>query len=746
MGEPPTNATPSQATAPQASDASGAGADLSPLEPAQAAPGAVPSGLDGLARIWARVKEHKILQWTLAYLGAALALAHGTEIVTQAFEWPHAVPRAVVALLALGLPIAVTLAWYHGHRGARQVTGAEAAIISLLMVIAAVLLVVFVRPSAEHGAAPVAAPEPAAAQATSASKAEPAPPARASAGKPRLAILPFENLSPDPANAFFADGLHEEILSALVNRAPGLEVISRTTMMSYKGRPVTIEQVAQDLGVTHVLEGSVRREGEDVRLTLQLIDAKNDGHLWSQSYDRKLVKAMTLQSEVAGEVAAQLSVKLAGAAAPPTKDPEAYDLYLKARLERQRLNGLFPLEAWRAVEAMLDQALARDPAFGLAYLERFRLNWLLFFQNFDTSLKAIELIRADLATARHLLPGDPRVTVGEAFWAQLDQDNERALALLAAVEARGSEDPDALQLKADILVRKGLAPDSLPIIARAIALDPSNPFLLTYRWFAAMYARQPKLALEALNDAAARVPDLAPLLRNLQGLTVTLWIRDPRALAEVMERTRIDPQSTPAQIRPAAMTYYLVEGKYAEARRTIDEFGADTLSAEFLRFFILAPGIGPTPVAEQRGWLDLLLGDTTSAAKDGAKVLAFVARQEETKWNRWFLRMLTAEGQLFAGNKEETVKSAQAALALAPRAADAANWAIAAGTVAMVFAWAGEKDKAVALLEELSAAMPGLLPGQIVHEPRYTVPLAANARFKALVTKLEAQMAATKLE
>ncbi len=157
-------------------------------------------------------------------------------------------------------------------------------------------------------------------------------------GKPRLAILPFENLSPDPANAFFADGLHEEVLSTIAQRVPGLEVISRTTMMSYRhDPPKPLAEVARELGATHLIEGSVRREANKVRLTLQLIDARTDVHLWSQNYDRTLTGALTLQSDVAGEVASQLSLQLVGgpqSALPLTRSPEAYDLYLKARLAR----------------------------------------------------------------------------------------------------------------------------------------------------------------------------------------------------------------------------------------------------------------------------------------------------------------------------------------------------------------------------------------------------------------------------
>src|SRR6185436_6884454 len=151
-------------------------------------------------------------------------------------------------------------------------------------------------------------------------------PAALAAQNYRLSVLPFENLSPDPANAFFADGMHEEILSSLAN-VPNLEVISRTTMMQYRRAPRSVADITKELRVTHVLEGTVRREGTLVRMTLQLIDARNDRHLWSRTFDRKLTDVMTLQSQVAAEIAGQLRRSLLpNAGLPPSRNPAAYDL------------------------------------------------------------------------------------------------------------------------------------------------------------------------------------------------------------------------------------------------------------------------------------------------------------------------------------------------------------------------------------------------------------------------------------
>jgi TolB-like protein len=134
----------------------------------------------------------------------------------------------------------------------------------------------------------------------------------ASSQAPRIAILPFENLSPDPGNAFFTDGLHDEILSTLAQRAPGLEVISRTTMMRYRTNPASARLIATELGANYLMEGTVRREDDEVRVTLRLIDARNDRQIWSRQYDRTLRSALMLQSEVAADVAGQLATRLAG--------------------------------------------------------------------------------------------------------------------------------------------------------------------------------------------------------------------------------------------------------------------------------------------------------------------------------------------------------------------------------------------------------------------------------------------------
>jgi TolB-like protein/DNA-binding winged helix-turn-helix (wHTH) protein len=562
-----------------------------------------------------------------------------------------------------------------------------------------------------------------------------------SSGKPRIAVMPFANLSPDPTNAFFTDGMQEEILTALANSAPGLEVISRTTMMTYKDHPATVAQVTKDLGCTHVLEGSVRREGDHVRLTLQLIDAKSDGRIWSQNYDRQLGSAMTLQSEVAGEVASQLSVKLAGAgqaAAPQTKDPVAYDLYLKARLAAQKLNW-DPVEPWEKVEAQYNQAIERDATFLLAYVERFRLRSWMFRYNIDTSQKFLDSIRADLDAIGRLAPKDPVFLVAQASWAATNHEYDRALALLSAAEAAGLAGSNALLVKADIMAHMGLIEEALALSTRAAALDPKNPEVLGSRAYVLQIARRPAEAMKALKLQSAFLP-------GGQGQEYQAFLRydvtgDMHALAEFLDRLRV---RVPGEFADDGQAWLLVlQHRYAEARLILDRLPKQSPAVPTN---FPSEGVGDVPIAAWRGQIDLLLGDSSEAAKDGRLVLEFVADQEVTKYNAWFLRHLTADGRLFTGDKAGALAAADEALALAPRAPDAMRWVIASAEVARIYAWAGAQAKAVAILEELSTSVPGMQPARITRDPMYSVPLANNARFQSLVKKLEAQMAATKLE
>jgi TolB-like protein len=312
------------------------------------------------AALWARIRDHKVLQWGLAYLGAALAIAHGGELLGHTFNWPELTNRILMGSLIVGLPVALALAWYHGHRSLKSISAAEATIISLLVVIGAGLLIVFARAPVE-GSHEVASHATLASPAAAASSAMPSAESKAIAAPkgPSIAVLPFVNMSSDPEQEYFSDGLAEELLNQLAHLS-NLRVIGRTSSFAFKGKNQDLRAIGQALGVDHILEGSVRKAGNRVRITAQLIDPATGSHLWSEAYDKQLGDIFAIQEEIARTVAANLRVTIDNDLGEVnTRNLEAYDEYLHAMRGDGVLETIEHLE--RAVEI--------DPQFTGAWLK-----------------------------------------------------------------------------------------------------------------------------------------------------------------------------------------------------------------------------------------------------------------------------------------------------------------------------------------------------------------------------------------
>ena len=439
------------------------------------------------------------------------------------------------------------------------------------------------------------------------------PAAAAVPARPRIAVLPFTNLSPDPAQAFFTDGMHEEVLTALTNSGAAIDVISRTTMMTLRQNPKTVAQLREELNVDYVVEGSVRREGEDVRLTLQLIDARTDSHISSENFDRKLVNAMTLQSEVASAVASKLAVQVSPAAATlnaqPTTDPVAYDLYLQAKLAQRLLSGISGPAARDRVIDLYGQAIARDPEFGLAYLARASMGP-------DTRLQLAtwtQQANADLAAARRLLGDDPRIGLIEAFNTTGGpfQYPQRALPIFEAAEARGLNDPEFLSSKATALMAAGRAEDALVLRRRLVSLDPANPQLLVGLSADAFMARQPQEAVKVVDRLIAQLPpDAHEIWRGFQKAIRFQFTGDVQNLEPPSEI--VPPGIDPAVRQDNILNVLQFKGRYAEMLQRLATVRGPLMPMDSL-FQAYNLGLPPPLVAQPRGWTRLLMGDYAAA-------------------------------------------------------------------------------------------------------------------------------------
>jgi serine/threonine-protein kinase len=299
-----------------------------------------------------RLKERKLFQWALAYLAGAWLVLQAMEVTAEPFGWPLALQRGVTILLVVGFFVALVLAWYHGEKARQRVSGPELLMITALLAIAAILLAIL-KPEADPPTTPYLA-------------------VPVEGEKPAIAVLPFDNFSPNPDDAYFADGMHEEIIMQL-SRISALKVISRTSVMQYREARPSVREIAGKLGVDYLLEGSARKVGDQVRLTVQLIETGTDGHLWAEQYDRHLtaINLFEIQDDVARRVAASLAAQLSPEErrrieSRPTDNLAAYELYMLGRYHfNTRLTaGRDGLE--RAAE-FFHRAIEADSGFALAY-------------------------------------------------------------------------------------------------------------------------------------------------------------------------------------------------------------------------------------------------------------------------------------------------------------------------------------------------------------------------------------------
>jgi TolB-like protein/class 3 adenylate cyclase/Tfp pilus assembly protein PilF len=563
--------------------------------------------------------------------------------------------------------------------------------------------------------------------------AAPAAPNVPAVAEKSIAVLPFENLSRDPDNAFFTDGVQDEILTNLAKIAD-LKVISRSSVMQYKsGVARNLRKIGEELGVARLLEGSVQRAANRVRVNAQLIDTRNDAHLWAQTYDRDLADVFAIQSEIAKAIADQLQAKLspkekAAIERPPTADVTAFDLYSRAKnlILTTSFSAVGAQNVRQAVD-LLNQALARDPSFFLAQCQLANAHDQLYFLGYDHTAARLALAEAAVQAAFRLQPDAGEAHLARAthlYRGYLDYDG--ASAELEIARRSLPNDPRVFELTGYIARRQGKREEGLRNLERAVELDPRNWFTLQQISFSYAVLRQYSEEAAVLDRALSIKPDDVET-KVARALVELDWKADTRPLHQTIDEIRA---KNPAGLQTVADTWLicaLAERDATAAASALTALGENTFGNDAVR---LSPAFGEALVARMSKDEGKARSAFTAARAQQEKVV-----QDQPNYGPAICVLGLIDAAL--GRKAEALREGRRAIELLPITKDSINGARVVEYFAIVAAWVGEKNLAC---EQLATAtrvsgFGTISYGQLKLLP-YWDPLRGDPRFEKIVASL----------
>src|SRR3984893_1668935 len=659
------------------------------------------------------VKRRKVYRVAVAYVIAAGGTIQLASAAFPAWELPNWALRLVIVLLLPGFPIALILAWAFDvtPEGIKttptvSVPGTHRRRNVIMLVATGVIISIaagfFLLP-------------------------------RASARKidKSIAVLPFENLSDEKENAFFADGIQDDILTNL-SKIGDLKVISRTSVMSYRGKTPNIREIAKALGVSTVLEGSVRREGKRVRVNVQLINATNDEHLWANNYDRDLTDVFALQTDLAHEIASALEAKLSPVEKSrmerkPTENGEAYLAFVQAHNLQNAVEDLGKL---KQSEQLYARDIELDPRFALAIARYSQLeSWIV--HTFERTTERREEARALAQRALQLQPDLPEAHLAMGFSLYYgDNDFEGALKEFEIAQRNLPNEAEGYLALGSIQRRLGKWPESNASLEKAASLDPKDSWVL----------QNLALSYQTLRDfdAANKTIDRG-LKVNPDGLG--LWeIKSKLAIAEkgdlsVAERAfqavKSIPMNNEEKLRIAGgrLEVFLLERKYQEALHEAESLSDGLLAgipaALCGKYYLL-------------GFVRKALHDEAGARAAFLKAKDLLEAQLQQSPDSPDLRIQLAKVLAYLGEKDAALTEARRATEILPESKDAFGGPEITEGVAEVCAIVGENARAIELLDGLlSRPSPVTVP--LLKLGTAWDGLRKDPRFQALIDKYGAK-------
>jgi TolB-like protein/Tfp pilus assembly protein PilF len=540
-----------------------------------------------------------------------------------------------------------------------------------------------------------------------------------------IAVLPFENLSHDPDNAYFAEGIQDEIVTRLAKIAD-LKVISRTSTQHYKSAPENLSEIAKQLGVANILEGSVQKAADQVRVNVQLIQVANDARLWADTYDRKLVDIFGVESEIAKAIAEALQAKLTGGqqralALKPTNNSEAYDAFLRGLALEVRASSPNDLEK---VVGFYEQAVQLDPAFALAWARLSRANSQVYFSGLDTTTARRDATERALNTAQKLQPNSPETLLAQAYYQYwVLRDYELAKATFGRVRKLLPSSSNVSGALALIARRQGHWDESVAYWEQTLALDPRNTGALANAADTYAMLRQFPAALKTYD----RLLDLVPNDPDTVASEARIYQAEGNLEQAGKLLAGVNAQTPSFNAFLTKMNQLFLERHFDEAIRLIHsrltEFrGLSDIERLFNPFFLVLAQENAGDIAGARTTAQQLLRPLETLCQKDADNPNFAEALSLTR--------------AVLGQKDAAIKEAERAIMLLPSGKDAVYGPTYEENLAVVEVLVGDKKRAIPRLQRLLEIPYSncLTPALLRLHPQWD-PLRADPAFQKLCDK-----------
>jgi TolB-like protein/Tfp pilus assembly protein PilF len=616
------------------------------------------------------LQRRKVYRVAAAYIVAAGFLIQMASATFPAWELPNWSLRLVIALLLIGFPIALILAWaYDITAQGIQITPTKGTHRRRNLIL---LIVTGVIASASAGFLIL-------------------PRAVREKVDKSVAVLPFQNLSSDPENAYFADGIQAEVLTRLAKIAD-LKVISRASTQQYQSEPGNLAEIAKQLGVANILEGSVQKAADQVRVNVHLVNAQTGSQLWAETYDRKLSDIFAVESEIAKGIAESLQATLTGReeqalAARPTNNPEAYDAYLRGLVFEARSN--YSSDALFKAIDFYDLAVRLDPNFALAWARLSGAHALLYSNRGDTTAARRDAAREALENAQRLQPDSPETLLFTGYYQYwLLHDYGLAKATFGRVSKMLPGNSEVLYALGAIARSEGHWDESVAYWERGLALNPRNTALLTEVAFTYAALRQFPTA-EKLYDRAL---DILPNELSVMALKASIYQAEGNLQEAAKTLVQVNAQTDSDVAVRIKLTQLRLERNHTEATQLVQ--------ARHARFHV-ASGIEKGFKQMGLAWVQRVAGDTAQAkasAEQARNTLEPIRREQP---DNAFVAAALAVAYAMLDEKGSALSEAQRAITLVPSSKDRLSGPAFEENLALVEMIIGENSRAISTLTRL---------------------------------------------